>query len=175
MFYTATLLKKKDGVSAEMVPDIKLYHNGIATVMTVVGFFMLFLGGKLLVDNAVILARIAGMSEMLIGLTIVAVGTSLPELATSIMAALKKQNDIAIGNIIGSNIFNIFFVLGFTAVVRPIPITQAANFDIFVCLTATLMLFIALLMGKKHQLQRWQGILMLIAYFTYITYLIIRG
>ena len=94
--------------------DVKIYSWFISTILTLSGLVCLFLGGKLLVDNAVVLARLAGLSEILIGLTIVAVGTSLPELATSVVAAYHHHDDIAIGNIVGSNIFNVFWVLGLT-------------------------------------------------------------
>lgn len=175
MFYTATLLGKKEFVKEEEVPDVATYPTYLSILMTLGGLFGLFLGGRLLVDNAVILAKLFGMSEMLIGLTVVAVGTSLPELATSILAAMRKQSDIAIGNVIGSNIFNIFWILGLTSMVTPIPINQAANFDIVICLSATMLLFLALFIGKRHELQRWQGVVMILTYLFYIIYLIIRG
>lgn len=96
------------------------------------------------------------MSERVIGLTVVAIGTSLPELVTSLVAARKGQNDIAVGNIVGSNIFNIFWVLGVSALIHPIQIQSAAFLDIFVCIGASLFLFFALLIGQKNQLERWQ-------------------
>lgn len=175
MFYTASLVGTSKLSENTDVPSPALYKTPVAIAMTFGGLFSLFLGGRLLVDNAVILARIAGMSEMLIGLTIVAIGTSLPELATSVAAAMKKQDDIAIGNIVGSNMFNIFWILGATATVSPIPLSKDANFDIFVCFFSTILLFTALLVGKKHTLQRWQGIVMLVSYFIYLIYLIIRS
>ncbi len=175
MFYTASLFASKKMSENEDLPNPKVYKTPVALVMTLFGLLSLFLGGRLLVDNAVILARLAGMSEMLIGLTIVAIGTSLPELATSVSAALKKQNDLAIGNIVGSNIFNIFWILGATATIRPVPLNNDANFDVFVCFFSTILLFAALLIGKRHMLQRWQGIIMITAYFIYLVYLIIRG
>lgn len=175
MFYTASLFSVKKIAASEEEPEVKVYKTWVSLVMTFFGLFALFIGGRLLVDNAVILARLAGMSEMLIGLTIVAVGTSLPELATSVTAAIKKQDDIAIGNIVGSNIFNIFWILGVTAIIKPVSISNEANVDVFVCSFATILLFMALLVGRRHVLQRWQGILMLVSYFIYLFYLIIRG
>lgn len=154
---------------------IKIYSLPISLLLTFGGLLFLFFGGKLLVDNAVELAQFAGLSEMLIGLTIVAVGTSLPELATSIIAAYKGQSDIAIGNIVGSNIFNIFWILGVTSVIKPIPISLSANFDIIFCLIATIVLFITMFIGQKHRLQRWQGGVLFISYILYVIYLVIKG
>ncbi|MDO9509964.1 MAG: calcium/sodium antiporter [Candidatus Magasanikbacteria bacterium] len=139
------------------------------------GTALLFFGGQLLVDNAVILARIAGMSEMLIGLTIIAIGTSMPELITSAVAAYHNHADIAVGNIIGSNIFNIFWVLGLTSVIKPLPFGGGINFDITVQIIATLLLFLCLLIGTKKKIDRWQGIVFVLLYISYITYLIFRG
>jgi len=139
------------------------------------GFAGLVLGGKLLIDNAIILATIAGMSEALIGLTIVAIGTSLPELVTSLIAVRHGHDDIAIGNIVGSNIFNIFWILGLTATLLPLPFNPAVNLDIAINIFATLLLFIFMFIHSRHKLNRWQGGLMLLSYIAYIIYLIYRG
>lgn len=154
---------------------IETYSYPASTAMVVFGIVGLFWGGKLLVDNAIILAKLAGMSEALIGLTIVAIGTSLPELATSVVAALKKQNDIAVGNIIGSNIFNVFWILGLTSTLLQLPFNPATNFDVGVAIAATFALFFAMFVNKKHTLERWQGVLFVVSYLIYITYLVIRG
>ncbi|OGG87283.1 sodium:proton exchanger [Candidatus Kuenenbacteria bacterium RIFCSPHIGHO2_02_FULL_39_13] len=154
---------------------IKVYSTFISIPLMIAGLLFLFFGGQLLVNQAVILAKLAGLSEMFIGLTILAVGTSLPELATSAMAVIKGQNDIAIGNIVGSNIFNIFWVLGITGIIQPMAINTGANVDILVCLTATVALFLAMFIGKKHTLKRWQGGLFVISYIIYVIYLIQRG
>ena len=108
-------------------------------------------------DNAVILATLAGLSQAFIGLTIVAVGTSLPELATSVVAAIHKHDDIAVGNIIGSNIFNVFWVLGLTATLMPLPFNPAASFDVLVGVATTLLLFFFMFISTKHKIDRWQG------------------
>jgi len=115
------------------------------------------------------------MSEALIGLTIVAVGTSLPELATSAVAAYKKQADIAVGNIVGSNIFNIFWILGVSAIIRPLPFSPALNFDVLIMLVATLLLFASMFIGQRHKLERWQGIVFVGLYVLYIVALVQRG
>lgn len=163
---------KKNDAAAEEIPT---YSHMLSIGMTIGGLVGLFYGGKILVEQAVYLATLAGMSQMLIGLTIVAIGTSLPELATTIMAARKGQADIAIGNIVGSNIFNVFWILGLTATISPLPLSQAVIFDVFVSIIATLVLFFALFIGKKHELERWQGILFIIAYIAYITFIFYRG
>ena len=171
--YNLNLSRKGSGNAGE--EEIKIYTLPISILLTIGGLLFLFFGGKLLVDNAILLAKLAGLSEMLIGLTIVAIGTSLPELATSVIAARKGQSDIAIGNIVGSNIFNIFWILGITSVMKPIPISVSANFDIIVSLMATLVLFMAMFVGEKHRLQKWQGGLLLGFYILYVVYLVIRG
>lgn len=172
MYYAFSIAKSKD--TKEESEEVKTYTNWLAIVMTLVGIFGLFLGGKMLVDNAVKLAELAGLSEAFIGLTIVAIGTSLPELATSIIAAIRGQNDIAIGNVVGSNIFNIFWILGLTSTIFPIPVGGNINFDIMVTVIATLLLFLAMFVGHRHKLERWQGAGFVLLYFTYIGYLVVN-
>lgn len=155
--------------------DIKEYGGWASAGLTVVGLAGLIIGGRILVNGAVDIASAAGMSEALIGLTIVAIGTSLPELVTSVVAALKKQTDIAIGNIVGSNIFNVFFVLGTTSVILPLPISDALNVDIMVSIVATALLFVFMFTSSKRQLVRGEGILMVAMYIAYLSYLIMRG
>ena len=121
------------------------------------------------------MAKLAGLSEALIGLTIVAVGTSIPELATSVVAAYHKHDDIAIGNIVGSNIFNVFWILGLTSTIIPLSFSPAANFDVLVGVVATLLLFLFLFVGTRKRLDRWQGVMFLILYIIYIVYLVYRG
>lgn len=173
MYYTFELFRKGNVDKNEQ--KIKLYNTPISILLTIAGLLCLFFGGQLLVNQAIVLAKMAGLSEMLIGLTIVAVGTSLPELVTSVMAARKGQADIAIGNVVGSNIFNIFWILGVTSIIKPIPVSANANFDILISLIATLALFFAMFIRKRHQLERWQGVLFVIAYIAYTVFLIQRG
>ena len=135
--------------------------------LMLLGLGALVYGADLLVGSASALARTFGISEAMIGLSIVAVGTSLPELATSLTAALRGQRDIAIGNIIGSNIFNLLFILGLTALISPIPV--AARFltiDTPVVLIATL--FLGALVALKGQISRRTGVTMLLSYLGYI-------
>jgi cation:H+ antiporter len=138
----------------------------------VLGLIGLVIGGKLIVDNAVTIASDLGVSEKIIGLTIIAAGTSLPELMTSVVAALKKNSDIAIGNIIGSNIFNIFLILSVSSLVRPIAFSPVFNMDIYLLLGGTLFLFLAMFTGRKKTLERWQSAVLLLTFIGYTTYLV---
>lgn len=173
MYYTFELFRK--GNDGEDQEDIKTYSTLVSLALTIGGALFLFLGGQLLVNNAVSLAKLAGLSEMLIGLTVIALGTSAPELATCVVAAKKGHADIAIGNVVGSNIFNTFWILGLTSTIKPIPISAGANIDILICLAATSVLFFAMFVGKKHMLEKWQGKILLASYVLYIIYLIKRG
>ena len=135
------------------------------------GIAVTILGARLTVDAAVAFALLWGMSETIVGLTVVAVGTSLPELVTSVMAALRRQSGIAFGNVIGSNIYNILGILGITALVRPIPIPpQIAQLDVWVMLVATLALIIAVVAWR--QIGRWTGLVFLGGYAAYTAWLV---
>lgn len=140
----------------------------------VLGLAGLVIGGRLVVNSAVEMATAWGVSEQLIGLTIVAMGTSLPELATTVVAAVKKKTDIAVGNIIGSNIFNIFFILGVSAVVRPIPYDTIFNTDLYLLFGGTVFLFVAMFMAGKKKLDRWEAGILLAIYLLYTIYLITK-
>ncbi len=134
-----------------------------------VGLAAIMGGATMLVDGAVTIARAAGISEAVIGLTLVAIGTSLPELATSMIAAVRKHADVAIGNILGSNMFNILSVLGFTALVTPVPISPEIVDDIWIMMGVAVILLPALLTG--HRLSRAEAVLFLAAYAGYIVWL----
>ena len=137
-----------------------------------IGLVGLVIGGKLVVTNAIAIASALGMSEKVIGLTIVAAGTSLPELATSVVAALKKKNDIAVGNIIGSNIFNLFYILSVSAIIRPLAYDPISNTDLYILAAGTIFLFMAMFTGRKGKLDRWEASVLLLAYLGYTYYLI---
>ena len=137
------------------------------------GLTGLIAGGQLVVQNSVDLAKNLGISEKVIGMTIIAAGTSLPELITSLVAALKRNSDIAIGNIIGSNIFNVLLVIPVSAVVRPIVYNAKFNWDITILLAGTLVLFVAMFTGKKQKLDRWEAALLFLFYVGYTVYLIL--
>lgn len=172
LVYTYGLGKIK---SSEPEEPIKLYPSWASILLSLGGILLLAGGGKLIVDNAVLLARVWGMSDALIGLTIVAVGTSLPELATSIVAAMRRQSDIVVGNVIGSNIFNVFWILGVSSLVAPLPFSASINTDVLVGVVVTLLAFLALFVGKKHHFERWQGWIFVIGYIAYLWFLIVRG
>jgi len=138
------------------------------------GLLMLIGGGTLVVDNAVHVAQHFGMSERLTGLTILAIGTSLPELATSAVAAYRKNTDIAIGNVLGANIFNIFFSLSVTAFIHPIAYNDSLNFDVEVLGFATIMLMVFMFTINRRKLDRWEALLLVMGYVGYTIYLVMH-
>ena len=172
MYYTFGISVDKEESTAE---SPKIYSYSISLLMIAGGFVGLIAGGNMLVDAAVTIARFFGVSEALIGLTIVAVGTSLPELATSAVAAFRKNSDIAVGNVVGSNIFNIFWILGISSLIRPTVFSPMLNFDILVLIVGTILFLPFMFIGKRYILQRWQGGTMIGLYVAYVVYLIIRG
>lgn len=139
------------------------------------GLVGLTVGGQLTVTSAVDIAESLGLSDVFIGLTVIAIGTSLPELATSAIAAYRKNVDIAVGNIVGSNIFNIFIVLGISSLVRPLPFDMPNNFDVIAMLLATVLLFVLLFVGiPKRTVQRREGVVLLVLYFVYLGLVVYR-
>lgn len=171
LYYSFSIAKRVEGMD-EHVPS-KLYGFGKSSLLLIIGLVGLAVGGKWITEGAVHIALILGVSQSFIGLTLVALGTSLPELATSAMAASKKNAEIAVGNVVGSNIFNIFWVLGLSAVIKPIPFEPRSNIDIGVTVLASVFLFITMFTGKKRLLDRWEGMVFVILYVSYIAFLII--
>lgn len=171
LYYVFGIAKVNDGDADETV---KRYSKGKSAMLVALGFVGLVLGGGWVVDSAITLASLWGMSEAVIGLTVVAIGTSLPELFTSIVAAYKGKVDIAIGNVVGSNIFNIFWILGSVAVFAPLPFDLASNVDVVAVLLSTTLLFIWMFVGRRHVLQRWQGVVFICLYVAYVAYLLFR-
>ena len=170
LFYIYKQMAKEVAVKSEI-------EKGESSNYKIWGFILigltgLILGGKLVVDNAIEVATNIGVSEKIIGLTIIAAGTSLPELMTSVVAAFKKNSDIAIGNIIGSNIFNIFLILSISAFVSPIKYSTVFNPDVYVLISGTAFLFIAMFIGSNKKLDRWQSGLLLATFISYTAYLI---
>ena len=154
----------------ETAPTGRGWPSGCSVVLVGLGLVLCFLGAHLLVTGAIELARSLAFSETTIGLTIVAVGTSLPELAASLMAAARRQSDIAVGNILGSNIYNVLGILGVTALVKPIPVPDAiVRLDIWVMLAATLLLLVCATTGRR--LGRLEGAAFLAIYAGYVGYL----
>jgi cation:H+ antiporter len=175
VYYTFSMIKStsNNSVETEEVKPMPLYKS---IFFVVIGLAGLVFGGNWIVNGAVQIATTLGMDETLIGLTIVAIGTSLPELATSAVAAWKKQTDIAVGNIIGSNIFNVFWILGVSAVINPLEFDANSNIDIFVNTVATTLIFIFCFIGRRHTLQRWQGGMFVAMYVAYIVGIVVlRG
>ena len=151
----------------------------ISIIKAIIGLAAIIYGGDLVVDNASIIAKEMGMSEALVGLTIVAVGTSLPELVTSVVASIKKENDIAVGNVIGSNIFNILFILGTSSTISQLQIStnvalgiNKALFDLIILLVSGFLVFIFSRFSKN--LKKWQGILFILLYIGYLAFIIAR-
>jgi len=165
------------GISRIMSTDtlaVKVYSPLKTVLFVIVGFACLFIGGKLVIDNSIQLARQLLVSEKLIAITIVAGGTSLPELATSVVAAYKRKCDIAIGNIVGSNIFNIFFILGISSFIKSSPYNPAFNVDLLVLIVATLVLFVTMFTGSNRRLDRWEAVVFVITYIIYLIFLFYR-
>ncbi len=178
--YTVWLIVKSlrdpnDAPSSDDIPA-KSYPWYINVLMVIGGLLLLAVGGNWIVEGATAFARMFGVSELVIGLTIVAVGTSLPEIAVSVMASLRGERDIVVGNVIGSNMFNILSVLGITAMVAPagIPVSlDAIGFDIPVMILAALIAVPVLYTGRE--IARWEGGLFLLLYVMYIGTLLLEG
>lgn len=170
LYYTFKISKDKDETS-----NVGEFSTLKSIIFILGGIISLTFGGYFVVKSATIIAMYWGVSESLIALTIVSIGTSLPELTTSVVAALKKNPDMAIGNIIGSNIFNIFWILGISAIIRPILYNPVLNTDILFGTFITMLLFIYMFVGKKNVVQRWQGASLVLLYIVYIFYLVTRG
>jgi len=149
---------------------VKTMPTGKAILFLLLGFAGLVIGGELIVKSAVDIASRCGVSQAIIGLTVVALGTSLPELATSIIAAYKHNSDIALGNVIGSNIFNVFFVLGASATIRPLPTYDGIALDACVAALGSIVVWIAVKTDKGHKINRWAGAVLLLIYGGYLTY-----
>lgn len=171
MFYIFSVAKNSDDEQDDIVIE-----SVISSILWVGGGLLgLVIGGQLLVDGSVGVARQLGLSEAVIGLTILAIGTSLPELATTVVAAMRKQADIAIGNVVGSNIFNMFFVLGITASISPLTPPPYFSRDVLMAIAATILLFAFMFIGRKQQLRRWEGILFLLLYVAYMGLVVAQG
>ncbi|WP_372919784.1 calcium/sodium antiporter [Salegentibacter sp.] len=171
LFYVYKQLTSEESI--ETSPEKKL-SNLKMSLFIIGGLAGLVIGGQLVVNNAIEIAESLGISEKIIGLTVIAAGTSLPELATSIVAATKKNADIAVGNIVGSNIFNILLILGSASVISPVSYTDSFNLDLYILAGGTLFLILAMLTGKRKILDRWEAAILLIFYLAYTVYLVAR-
>ncbi len=171
--YVYIVSKQKSSVhELEVIVKLPMRKSILYILIGMVG---LYFGGDWVVTGAITLATQFGLSESLVGLTIVALGTSLPELVTSIVAALKKNTDIAVGNAIGSNIFNLLWILGLSAVIKPLDFDVISNMDILMVIASSTLLILAVVIGKRPIISRWEGGYFVIAYVVYMVYLINRG
>jgi len=175
IFLGYTFAIAKNGGDSDDGTQIKGMPVWRSALYIIGGLAGLVYGGQLFVDGASGIARGLGVSESVIGLTLVAGGTSLPELATSVVAALKKNPEMAIGNVIGSNLFNIFFVLGCSATITPLTIQGITSIDFSVLIGSSILLYIFGLIIKKRTITRWEGIAMMTCYVGYTVYLIMSN
>ena len=158
-----------DDGPTEEVPDKEITVRR-ALCLILAGLVGLVVGGEMIVKSAVDLATRMGVSEAIIGLTIVALGTSLPELATSVIAATKHNSDIALGNVVGSNIFNVFFVLGTSAAVRPLPAYDGIELDAWMAAVGSMLVWLFVKTNREREIKRWGGAILLLVYAGYLTY-----
>lgn len=170
-YLTYLFIMTKKGKIAQEEDEILQGNVTKLLILGVVGIAMVILGSNITIDAASEIARAFGMSERFIGLTIVAFGSSLPELVTSVSAGLKKKADIAVGNIVGSNIFNILFVIGISALITPVAYQEKFMVDTIICVATSLLLLFCVL-NKDNKLKRASGIIMLVGYAAYFAYLI---
>jgi len=168
-YIVQSALKNRHSNETIEQPTMKL---AIAIMWVIVGLVLLLIGGEAIVRSATAIAKQFGVSQRIIGLTIVSIGTSLPELATSVVAARKKNTDIAIANIVGSNIFNAFFILGTTACIMPITVSVDSFYDLLLNILASILLFVFVFTGRGRKVERWEGFIFLIIYILYTVWLI---
>ena len=170
IIYIISMIKNKK----ETDENVETFNKNIllTIVLGIIGLGAIVYGGNLVVDSASKIATTLGMSQNLIGLTIVAIGTSLPELVTSVVATKKSKNDIAVGNVLGSNIFNMLLIIGASSVINPMNVSLYTFIDI-IFITVTLIIFI-LLTYKKQEVNKYNGLIFIIIYISYIIYTIIR-
>lgn len=171
MFYVYRLSKAGNDVDDSVIKESTVSKSVLLIVIGVAG---LVAGGKLVVNSAVDIALVLGISQALIGLTIVAIGTSLPELFASVMAAYKGKPDIVIGNVVGSNIFNILLVLGISSTINAIPYPAYFNIDLLLVIVSFFFVFVFMFLGKRHRIDRVEAFFLVMAYVAYMIYLVIR-
>ena len=177
MTYIYVVSKSKQSQLEEETAEdaIQLLSKMKSILFIIGGSVALFVGGKWVVDGAFEIALFFGLSETFIGLTVVAVGTSLPELVTSAVAARKGQSDMAVGNVVGSNIFNILWILGLSSVIRPLPFDVVSNSDILMVIASSTLLIVGIVIGRKASIGRPMGMIFVLTYIGYLAYLVMRG
>lgn len=169
--YHSVKIAKAEPDSTE---DFKPMPLAKALIYIVLGLAGLIVGGEMIVRGSVRVATELGVPDAIIGLTIVALGTSLPELATSVVAATKHNCDLALGNIVGSVSFNVFFILGTSALLRPLPAYEGIILDGIMAILGTVLVWLGVISNRQHQLKRWHGAVLLIVYAAYLTYRLIN-
>lgn len=173
IFMVHSIKHAKATTTQEETPScIMSTTKAIACIL--LGLVALVIGGEAIVRSATSIASMLGVGDAIIGLTVVALGTSLPELATSCMAAAKHNSDLALGNVIGSNIFNIFFILGVSALIHPLPIYPGLCLDALMVVVASLVVWLFVQFSDQHQIKRWHGVVLLLIYAIYLTYRLVN-
>ena len=177
VFLSYIYLVRNRDASKKFIEREKIKDHSRLTIFLMIfgGMIALFLGGRIVVDSALNIAISLGFSEFLMSATILAIGTSLPELIVSLVALFKKKLDFVVGNVIGSNIFNIFLILGVSSIITPIPFSSMFNFDLIFLTFITTWLLIFMYIGKKQELEKWNSIALLSLYVFYLTYIFARG
>ncbi len=165
-------LRSRNEEGQETEEDYKILSPVKSAVYIAGGLAGIVLGGDLVVDSACSIAETFGLSQTFIGLTVVALGTSLPELVTSMVAAGKGENDLAVGNVVGSNIFNILLILGISATITPIKLEVTAVYDTLILIVASALVYLASI--SKHEIRRTEGAMFLLAYLAFFVYVLIR-
>ncbi|MFD2245738.1 calcium/sodium antiporter [Pontibacter ruber] len=175
MAYVYNVAKTQDDQTGNDVNKKEVMPVAKSVLFILIGVGALFVGGIWVVDGAVAIAKVFGLSESFIGLTVVAIGTSLPELVTSAIAAYRRSMDIAVGNVVGSNIFNLLWILGISALINPLPFNVLNNTDILMMIFASTLLILTIPFGQQNTVGRISGIIFLLVYFGYIAFLVQRG
>lgn len=179
IFFAYIFLVAREDRKRFLDSDDKIISSGSPVwkdlALVVVGMVMLFFGGKWVVEGAIFLAQQIGMSETFISLTVVAIGTSLPELVTSVRSAAKGSTDLAVGNVVGSNIFNALWILGLSCNIKALPFDKIANFDLLIVVVATILVILLMIISRTMIIKRWHGAVLLTAYVAYNIFIFFRG
>lgn len=173
MYYVIEAARNSREQNTSIEESIEKKPIGKSILLTIGGLAAIILGGYFVVENSTVIAYRFGMSETLVGLTIVAIGSSLPELITSLTAAMKKQSEMALGNIVGSSIFNILFVIGISSVISPLAVNNKMFIDVILLLGLTIILFI--FSRTKYTIGKVEGLILTLAYILYLIYIILRN
>jgi len=168
LYYSWRFSKSEKNLPSDIAIKEFSVFNSVALIL--LGVAGLYFGGKWVVDGAILIASEFGISKALVGITIIAVATSLPELVTSVIAAFKKNSGIALGNALGSNIFNVFLVLGVSSVIKPLPFNEKLNLDVGMMIFSNLILLVFILIGKGKVITKTEGVIIMLIYLCYIGY-----